>query len=290
MRNALDPSFGREPQAGGWLGQDLPCSGCGHNLRGVAAAANCPECGRPVRSSLAGPDLDTGVRDELAEALRSTGKASLLAMAAPLANVSCIGPIGVLGALIGSLQRLIAANHLRGAGTGNRRAALAAAAELAAGVPLLAALAVPGWFVPEWAIPAFRTATSSLWMGTVIAGAVASWELVDGVVARHALDCQRSRTPVLLALGAVPPLFLAAVLLPIGSTATSWIAFACLAVGQVAWIVAAALLAGQGVAAGDEMAAGARRRVVEARRDDVVGPRRARRPRPPEDDGPIPVD
>lgn len=290
MRNSQDPTFGREPQAGGWVGQDLPCSACGHNLRGVAADARCPECGRPVRSSLAGPQLDTGLRDELAEALRSTGKGSLLAMGAPLANISCIGPIGVLAALVGSLQRLIAANHLGRATAGNRRAAFAAAAELAAGVPLLAALAVPGWFVPEWAIPAFRTATSSLWMGATVAGAVATWELVDGIVARHALDCHRSRRPVLLALATVPPLLLAAVLLPIGSTATNWIAFACLAAGQVAWIVASVLSANQAVAAGDEMAAGARRRVVEARRDDVLGPRRARRPRPAEDDAPIPLD
>lgn len=290
MRNALDPSFGREPPSGGWLGQDLPCTGCGHNLRGVAANARCPECGMPVRSSLAGPELDTGVRDELADALRSTGKASLLALAAPLANVSCVGPIAVLVAMVGSLQRAIAAKALLAAGVGDRRALLAPAAELAAGVPLLAALAVPGWFVPEWAIPALRAAASGLWMGTVVAGSVASWELVDGMVARHALDCRRTSLPALLALGSVAPLLLAALFQPVGSTVTGWVALACLVAGQLTWVAASALLANQGVAAGDELAAGARRRVVQNRREDVAGPRRARRPRPPEDDAPIPID
>ena len=37
----------------GPLGQDLPCAGCGYNLRGLSADARCPECAFPIPESLA---------------------------------------------------------------------------------------------------------------------------------------------------------------------------------------------------------------------------------------------
>lgn len=31
------------------IGEDLPCRGCGYNLKGLVASGKCPECGRPIR-------------------------------------------------------------------------------------------------------------------------------------------------------------------------------------------------------------------------------------------------
>jgi hypothetical protein len=39
------------------LALDVTCRGCGYNLRGLSPAGRCPECGRPVRGSLAGDAL-----------------------------------------------------------------------------------------------------------------------------------------------------------------------------------------------------------------------------------------
>lgn len=42
--------------AAGALAVDLPCRACDYNLRGLAPAGRCPECGRPIDQSLT-PDL-----------------------------------------------------------------------------------------------------------------------------------------------------------------------------------------------------------------------------------------
>lgn len=39
------------------VGNDLPRGTCGYNLRTLAWAGRCPECGRPVRDSIPPPDL-----------------------------------------------------------------------------------------------------------------------------------------------------------------------------------------------------------------------------------------
>ena len=41
------------PEAAPFVAADLPCAGCGYNLRSLAADAACPECGTPVARSVA---------------------------------------------------------------------------------------------------------------------------------------------------------------------------------------------------------------------------------------------
>jgi hypothetical protein len=42
------------PSRGPTVASDLPCTGCGYNLRGVPISTVCPECGRAVELSLRG--------------------------------------------------------------------------------------------------------------------------------------------------------------------------------------------------------------------------------------------
>lgn len=45
------------PAPAGVIDADIPCVGCGHNLRTLRWGALCPECARPVRDSLRPDDL-----------------------------------------------------------------------------------------------------------------------------------------------------------------------------------------------------------------------------------------
>ena len=55
MTNA--PHQAAPPTTNVTLALDITCRGCGYNLRGLSPAGRCPECGRPVRDSLAGNAL-----------------------------------------------------------------------------------------------------------------------------------------------------------------------------------------------------------------------------------------
>ena len=172
----------------GRIGQDLECSGCGHNLRGLDAGGKCPECGRPVRKSLEGVALDQGQRDQFAEGLRALGKSALLMIAAPLAPTAWLGPIAVLAAMIGSWSRLNATSGLAGIGVERGRSSSTAAAELGLGAMVLAVRMAGGWVLPDWAANVALAVLASLWMGTAVAGLVATWDLVDRTVVHHALN------------------------------------------------------------------------------------------------------
>ena len=55
----------RQPAAVGGptdVSQDMPCLGCGYNLRGLRSDGRCPECGKPVRHTLDGDLLNLGPR------------------------------------------------------------------------------------------------------------------------------------------------------------------------------------------------------------------------------------
>ena len=55
----------RQPAAVGGptdVSQDMPCLGCGYNLRGLRSDGRCPECGKPVRHTLDGDLLSFGPR------------------------------------------------------------------------------------------------------------------------------------------------------------------------------------------------------------------------------------
>lgn len=80
------------------VADDLPCIGCGYNLRSLLARANCSECGRPVGDSLfvlAHPQI-------VGNCLKSIGGTffGVLALFLPCLNINAIWPpIVAMGAL-----------------------------------------------------------------------------------------------------------------------------------------------------------------------------------------------
>src|SRR4051794_11063247 len=52
---------------------DLPCLGCGYNLRGLRGEGQCPECGLPVAESIAGDGLVVGTTRRLGRLRRGAG-------------------------------------------------------------------------------------------------------------------------------------------------------------------------------------------------------------------------
>jgi hypothetical protein len=285
-----DRSSAPPRRTNGRIGEDLDCAGCGHNLRGLDAGGNCPECGRPVRRSLEGVALDQGQRDGFAEGLRNLGKSALLTVAAPLAATAWFGPVAVLASMAGSWTRLSAARELAGIGVERGRCTATATAELGLGALVLAVRLAGGSILPDWAAGVLSAVLASLWIGTAVAGCVATWDLVDRAVAHHALNCERKGLPALLALGCVPALLIAAVARPLGGVAADWAAVLGTVAGAVAWGAACVYLASQATNAGDEIAAGPRRRQLRTPEDAPQPAHRARRPPRPDDDAPIPLD
>jgi hypothetical protein len=104
-------SFSPEARVAG----DLPCAGCGYNLREAQAAGVCPECGAHVRDSLA----PLHEPDKVASALRCIGNSYLGLLALPLVPLamgvasSCAGWAGVLVLLMTSVTRAFAVAELR---------------------------------------------------------------------------------------------------------------------------------------------------------------------------------
>jgi hypothetical protein len=86
---------------------DLPCQGCGYNLREAQAAGVCPECGRRVSDSL----VPLSEPAKVAAGLRSIGNSYLGLIALPLVPFavgvagSCAGWVGMIVLLCTSIVR-----------------------------------------------------------------------------------------------------------------------------------------------------------------------------------------
>ena len=63
---------------------DLPCQGCGYNLREAMVSGACPECGRRVGESL----VPLSEPDKVAAGLRFIGNSYLGLIALPLVPIS----------------------------------------------------------------------------------------------------------------------------------------------------------------------------------------------------------
>ena len=207
----------------------------------------------------------------------------------------------MLVAGIGAAQRIIALRTARGIlvrdpssehGKITSRAMQAAIAEaIAWGPAMLAAVGTLSGLPAGIGGPA-EEFLIDLWFGASVLSCVATWMFVDATIARFAVDVERRRLPAMLALAAVAPLLVAAVCraLPAAPPSLGWILTG---LGALLWASASVLLAHQATGAGDDLAVGPRRRVLrtpEDPPDDARGPVAARRPKPADDDAPIPLD
>ncbi|MHC4099381.1 MAG: hypothetical protein ACYS15_08570 [Planctomycetota bacterium] len=104
-------SFSPEARVSG----DVPCQGCGYNLREASVSGVCPECGRRVGDSLVPLDEP----DKVATGLRYIGNSYLGLLALPLvpfaAGVasSCAGWVGMVVLLATSVARACGVADLR---------------------------------------------------------------------------------------------------------------------------------------------------------------------------------
>jgi hypothetical protein len=157
---------------------DLPCPGCGYNLRGARIGGRCPECGTPAEEAL----VPLRKPDKVGSGLRDLGKSYLALAVLP---VAVMGPAGLpLASIVlgfGVTYRLFAAYRLRFEAVldgypnvGPRVGALwfavlGEAATLVVAI-LAAFAAVQASKLPNAAaaFEAFRNATALLWLLTCL--------------------------------------------------------------------------------------------------------------------------
>ncbi len=295
------------------MASDLPCRGCGYNLRGVDQGANCPECGLSVRDTLEGVAVEESRRDAAAESLRSYSKAFLFGAPLGLFMVSCVGPPLAVLALVGSVQRLIALRNAEkslpskvvSAGAQDfRRAQTLLFVELGSGAVALIFLNIGlASAVGPTIDGVIRLAVGGLWFGAMALGLITGSILVDGVIGRLALEVARPKYLMPMIFTAVGVVMFAEIV----SAANAPIAVVILLrlIGAAAWGAASGLLAYQGSSAGDELAAPPLKRKLAAPSDSPSevaeverDPRRAAAQRAAQqaaqratdDDSPIPLD
>jgi hypothetical protein len=105
----------QQPSSAAQIHGDLPCQGCGYNLRGARAGGACPECGRLVRDSL----VPVSEPEKVAAGLRFIGNSYLGLLALPLAPISaavagsCAGWVGLIVLLATSAARASGVADLR---------------------------------------------------------------------------------------------------------------------------------------------------------------------------------
>ncbi len=295
------------------MASDLPCRGCGYNLRGVDQGANCPECGLSVRDTLEGVAVEESRRDAAAESLRSYSKAFLFGAPLGLFMVSCVGPPLAVLALVGSVQRLIALRNAAkslpskvvSAGAQDfKRAQTLLFVELGSGAVALIFLNIGlASAVGPTIDGVIRLAVGGLWFGAMALGLITGSILVDGVIGRLALEVARPKYLMPMIFTAVGVVMFAEIV----SAANAPIAVVILLrlIGAAAWGAASGLLAYQGSSAGDELAAPPLKRKLAAPSDSPSevaeverDPRRAAAQRAAQqaaqratdDDSPIPLD
>ena len=213
---------------------------------------------------------------------------------AVLAGSRCIGPVLLVIALLGAVQRVIALSGAKSAvpagtecalGSLRRRALAVAAAEIVLAIVALVAPAI---------LPQLNSVPWAAWFGTSVLGVVTSWMFLDEAASRFALDMPRSRRPAVMALASAPPAALAELAIAIQTGGGGWGAevvwFVAGFTGSALWVLACLLAAHQASASGDEIAGGPRRGRATARSDASVRAPRAVRRSAPEDDAPIPLD
>ena len=257
------------------MASDLPCRGCGYNLRGVDQGANCPECGLSVRDTLEGVAVEESRRDAAAESLRSYSKAFLFGAPLGLFMVSCVGPPLAVLALVGSVQRLIALRNAAkslpskvvSAGAQDfKRANTLLFVELGSGAIALIFLNFGlASAVGPTIDGVIGLSVGGLWFGAMALGLITGSILIDGVIGRLALEVERPKYLMPMIFTAVVVVMFAEIVS--AANAPTAIVILLRLIGAAAWGAASGLLAYQGSSAGDELAAPPLKRKLAAPSD-----------------------
>jgi hypothetical protein len=167
---------------------DLPCQGCGYNLREAKLSGVCPECGRHVRDSLVPLDEP----EKVATGLRYIGNSYLGLLALPLVPfaagmaASCAGWTGVVVLVTTSVARACGVADLRfrsstgqlpvvGSRLGVLWLAAVADVALVAGCLLLLVAGAAGGDGAGW-INGVAMGVLGLWMvAAAVVAAIAGW-------------------------------------------------------------------------------------------------------------------
>lgn len=196
--------------------EDLPCTGCGYNLKSLPLDSVCPECGREVAAStghaerpLAGIQIMRAATQTYGSAHRNTmvfGAACIFA-ATPclLTVVSVVVYLGVVQRAIGLVQmrRAVTLTNQRVVGA-HRLACIATGCEALAGALMLATALFNLNFLPSVAAGGLDTFTLLVlvWSGPLGFGLLASAALADALADHYVLHLERSRTAVAVAFAA----------------------------------------------------------------------------------------
>jgi hypothetical protein len=179
---------------------DLPCQGCGYNLREAKLSGVCPECGRHVRDSLVPLDEP----EKVATGLRYIGNSYLGLLALPLVPfaagmaASCAGWTGVVVLVTTSVARACGVADLRfrsstgqlpvvGSRLGVLWLAAVADVALVAGCLLLLVAGAAG-------------GDGAGWINGVAMGVLGLWMVAAAVVARMQWMLMAAGPAVMLAL------------------------------------------------------------------------------------------
>lgn len=196
----------------------LQCVQCRYNLRGLEVGGACPECGRPISSSLQGSEAQ---RQEAEAALpgmltyvggqRATTAYLLATPASLFLFVGCLMLLGSLATITGSVIRLLGLRAWRRATPKSalisspafRRAWSVALAELmVGGVVLLALLFDVTSSMPATLGSLVQLTLILAWGVTLALGMQASTTLADAVDGHFSLNVERWRVQAVLAAAA----------------------------------------------------------------------------------------
>lgn len=196
--------------------EDLPCTGCGYNLKGLTVTGVCPECGREVMDSTGDADRPKAGIEVLRSATQTYGSAHrntmVFALACVFSSTPCLLTVVSVVVFLGVVQRAIGLFQMRRAvqltsdrvASAHRLACVATGCEALAGALLLATALFNLSMLPSVAAGGLDTFTLLVlvWSGPLGFGLLASAALSDALATHYVLHLERSRAAVAVAFAA----------------------------------------------------------------------------------------